>query len=159
MLPVRRLPTHPTGRSLIRYFAITVAAITVAVLATSALADKAPPTSQHLTAQAAAFRVKVYAKEPCLAHIIDVEDPSWDPTISYHGGHNINDSYGLGQGDPGTKTARYTYTVGRHRAGDPVGPGWSTGLVPELAWMRNYSIGRYGSECDAWDFRRWHGSY
>lgn len=88
-----------------------------------------------------------------------MEDPSWDPTISYGGRHDINDSYGLGQGNPGTKTVRYTYTVGRHRAGDPVGPGWATDRGAELAWMRNYAIGRYGSECGAWEYRRAHGSY
>lgn len=132
--------------------------LTVFVLARPAW-PAAPPTSHDLTPAAQAFRGRVYAKEPCLARIIDVEDPSWDPTISYGGGHNLNDSYGLGQGNPGTKTARYSYTVGRHRAGDQVGPGWSTDRVQELAWMRNYSIGRYGSECGAWDWRRTHGSY
>lgn len=105
------------------------------------------------------LRQLVYRTHPCLAAIIDVEDPSWDPTISYGGGHNVNDSYGLGQANPGTKTARYSYTNSGHRAGELTGPNWRTSVWVQLRWASNYAIGRYGSECLALSYRRAHGSY
>lgn len=102
----------------------------------------------------------MYRREPCLAKIIDVEDPSWDPTVDYGGGHgNTTESYGLPQGNPGTKMARYAYTVGKHRPGDLTSSDWATNPLTQIAWMRNYAIGKYGSECGAWDYRRRNGSY
>lgn len=146
MLPVRRLPTNPTGRSLIRYFAITVAAITVAVLAASALADAAPPTSYKLTAAAKRLRAATYATEPCLARIIDREDGWWDPTVDYGGGHgNVNESYGLPQADPGWKMAS-------------AGADWRTNPLTQLRWMRRY-VARFGGECGALGYWNAHGSY
>lgn len=158
-MPKRRGHVNEERNGILRCLTTLVATLSLFIFAPPALSNLAPPTAQKLTAAALAFRTRVYAREPCLARIIDVEDPTWDPTVSFGGGHDINNSYGLGQGNPGTKTARFSYTVGRHRAGDPVGPGWATDRVQELAWMRNYAIGRYGSECGALEYRLAHGSY
>lgn len=79
-----------------------------------------------------------------MAANVDVEDPQWDPTVSYGGGHNVNDSYGLGQANPGTKMAAY-------------GAAWRTSATVQMRWMAAYATGRYGSECSALAFRRAHG--
>lgn len=105
------------------------------------------------------LRTLVYRTHPCLAAIIDVEDPSWDPTVSWHGGHNVNDSYGLPQGNPGTKMARYGYTNSGHKAGDPVVGDWRRNPWVQLRWMQNYAVGRFGSECLARDSRMRNGTY
>ena len=106
------------------------------------------------------LRELVYRTHPCLAQIIDWEHSGWDPTVDYGGGHgNTRESYGLPQGNPGSKMARYSYTNSGHKAGDPTGPDWATNPWTQLRWMINYSIGRYGSECLARDYRRAHGSY
>ncbi len=91
------------------------------------------------------LRALVERVHPCLAGIIDVEDPSWDPTVDYGGGHgNVYESYGLGQANPGTKMASY-------------GADWRTNPWTQLRWMVAYADGRYGSECGALGFRRAHG--
>lgn len=90
------------------------------------------------------LRALVYRSHPCLARIIDREDPSWDPTVSYGGGHNVNDSYGLGQANPGTKMARF-------------GADWRTNPWTQLRWTISYAVGRYGSECAALAFWLRHG--
>lgn len=87
----------------------------------------------------------------CLARIVDREDSRWDPTISWGGGHKVTDSYGLGQADPGTKTAVYTYTFGIHHAGEATGAAWATSMTIQWSWSWNYAGGRYGSPCAAWD--------
>lgn len=154
------MAAYPTSRRLvIRALAVIPAALTILVLVSPAR-PAAPPTSHHLTPAARAFRERVYAKEPCLARIIDVEDGDWDPTEDFGGGHgNTSESYGLPQGNPGSKMAFYSYTVGRHRPGDRTGPDWATSMVTQLAWMRNYAIGKFGSECGALSYRLAHGSY
>jgi len=92
----------------------------------------------------ASVRAAINRAHPCLARIIDREDPSWDPTISWHGGHDVNNSYGLGQANPGTKMA-------------PYGRDWRTNPWTQVRWMRAYAVGRYGSECGALAF--WQRNY
>lgn len=99
----------------------------------------------HLTP--AQLRAVVYRSHPCLAHIVDVEDGRWDPTVNYGGGHgNVNESYGLGQANPGTKMAKY-------------GRDWRTNAWTQLRWMHAYAVSHYGSECGAWAWRRTHYSW
>jgi hypothetical protein len=81
-----------------------------------------------------------------LAHIIDHEDGRWDPTISFGGGHNVYDSYGLGQANPGTKMASF-------------GRDWRTNPWTQLKWMESYARSRYGGECPAWAFWQRHGEW
>jgi hypothetical protein len=90
----------------------------------------------------ARLRALVYRSHPCLARIIDREDRSWDPTVSFGGGHNVHDSYGLGQANPGTKMAAF-------------GRDWRTNPWTQLRWMESYAA-RYGGECAAWAFWRTH---
>ena len=92
------------------------------------------------------MRAAITRAHPCLARIIDREDPSWDPTISWHGGHNVNDSYGLGQANPGTKMA-------------PFGKAWRTSPWVQLRWMVAYAVARYHSECGAWAFWQRNGEW
>jgi hypothetical protein len=109
------------------------------------LAKAAPPTTHHLTPAATLFRVETYRAHPCLAHIIDHEDGTWDPTIDYGGGHgDVEQSYGLVQADPGTKMA----STGRD---------WRTSRATQLRWALAYARSRYGSECGAWNF--WHAHW
>lgn len=77
---------------------------------------------------------------------MDHENRRWDPTISFGGGHNVTDSYGLGQANPGTKMR-------------PYGKDWRTNGVTQLRWMRAYVNGRYGSSCAAWRFWQTHRWY
>lgn len=88
------------------------------------------------------LRALIYRTHPCLAHIVDHEDGRWDPTISFGGGHNVNDSYGLGQANPGTKMASF-------------GRQWRTNPWVQLRWMRAYAR-KYGGECGAWAFWQAH---
>lgn len=89
------------------------------------------------------LRTLVYRTHPCLAQIIDREDPRWDPTVSYGGGHNIYDSYGLVQANPGTKMVS-------------AGADWRTNPWTQIRWGIGYANGRYGSECGALAFWRAH---
>ena len=73
-----------------------------------------------------------------------MEDPTWDPTASWNGGHDPHDSYGLGQANPGSKMARF-------------GRDWRTNPWTQIRWMRAYAISRYGGECAAAAFRLQHG--
>lgn len=99
-----------------------------------------------MTPGSAKLRERLYATEPCLAHIIDWEDPSWDPTVDYGGGHgNTSESYGLPQANPGTKMA-------------VAGPRWRTDPFTQLRWMRRY-VKKYGGPCQAWAYRQTHVSY
>ena len=91
------------------------------------------PTGQKL-------RALVYKTDACLGHIIDHETGgTWDPTISYGFKHNPNDSYGLGQANPGRKMERF-------------GRDWLTNPFVQLDWARDYARSRYGSTCSAWSF-------
>lgn len=94
----------------------------------------------------AQLRAYVYRVDPCLATIIDAEDPAWSPTAGYHGSHSTAGSYGLPQADPGTKMAS-------------AGPNWRTSATTQLAWARAYVNARYGGSCAALVFRRGHGYY
>lgn len=79
-----------------------------------------------------------------MARIIDREDGRWDPTISFGGGHNTKDSYGLVQANPGTKMAS-------------AGADWRTNPWTQLRWGIGYANARYGSECGALTFWLGHG--
>ena len=86
--------------------------------------------------------------------VVDVEGGRWQATESYGGSYgNTEESYGLPQADPGTKMAYWPYTVGHERAGTPTPGDWATNPWTQLAWARNYAIGRYGSVCAAWQYR------
>lgn len=126
-----------------RWLALLTASLTVAVLARPAYPAPMPPPRAHLTTEATVFRAATWRTDPCLVPIIDHEDPSWDPTISYGGGHNVNDSYGLGQANPGTKMASF-------------GADWATSRSTQLRWARAYAVARYGSECAAWGYWQAH---
>lgn len=126
--------------------AVIPAVLTVLVLALPSH-GAVPPTSHRLTPGARALRERVYATDSCLAAIVDVEDPSWDPTVSFGGRHfDTSVSYGLPQADPGSKMVS-------------AGRGWETDPFVQLRWMRRYVIGRYGSSCAAWAWRQSHGWY
>lgn len=107
-------------------------------------AASAPPTAHHLTRGQARLRDATYRTHPCLARIVDVEDPQWDPTISFGGRHDPGSSYGLPQANPGTKMV----TAGRD---------WLTNPWTQLRWAGDYARARYGSECAAWAYRSSHG--
>lgn len=96
------------------------------------------------------LRAETMRNDPCLVAIVDAEDPPWEPTRDFGGGHgDTSESYGLPQANPGTRLARYAYTVGAHRAGDLTAPDWRTNGRVQLAWAVNYAVGRYGSTCAA----------
>lgn len=84
----------------------------------------------------------------CLATIIEWETAgTWDPTISYGGGHgNTSVAYGLPQAYPGTKMAS-------------AGPDWRTNPKTQIRWMIRYATDRYGSPCGAYVNRRDKGTY
>ncbi len=91
------------------------------------------------------LRAQTYRTDPCLAWIVDREDPTWDPTIDFGGGHgNTGQSYGLVQANPGTKMAS-------------AGPDWRTNPVTQLRWAREYARARYGGTCAARWFWQSHG--
>lgn len=125
------------------FIALTAAAAAAAILAApnSSLAGKHYP---NLTPTQ--LRAYVYRTDPCLAHIIDHEDGRWDPTINYSGGHgDVNESYGLGQANPGTKMAAY-------------GRDWRTNPWTQLRWARAYAR-KFGGTCGAWSWWQGHGSW
>ena len=99
-----------------------------AVLAASSAASLHHP--HHLTPTR--LRLLVYRTHPCLAHIIDHEDGTWQPTRVGLGG-----SYGLPQAQPGAKMAS-------------AGPDWRTNPWTQIRWALQYARARYGSECAAW---------
>lgn len=109
----------------------------------------------------ARLRSWAYQHNPCLATLIgSYENSTFDPTLSYGGGHgDTSVAYGVPQALPGTKLARYSYTVGRHHAGEYTGRTWRTNGWLQWKWAVNYAVGRYGSTCKALAFRRAHGWY
>lgn len=112
----------------------------VALLATALAAAWVP---HQASGKPRSFRAYVERAHPCLARIIDVEG-DWDPTVDYGGGHgDVDESYGIGQANPGRKMA-------------PYGRDWRTSPWTQLRWMVDYAR-RYGSECDALAFRRANG--
>ncbi len=80
---------------------------------------------------------------PCLAWIIDREDPSWSPTQWNTAGSG---AYGLPQALPGYKMAS-------------AGADWRTNPYTQIRWMRGYVVGRYGSCEAAKAYWLAHGSY
>jgi hypothetical protein len=84
---------------------------------------------------------------PCLAAIVDRENPPWDPTLDYGFGHgNVREAYGLPQALPGWKMRS-------------AGADWRTNPVTQLRWMAGYVTRRYGGPCQALAFHRRHGWY
>lgn len=71
---------------------------------------------------------------PCLAAIIDREDPSWSPTQWNTTGSG---AYGLPQALPDSKMAS-------------AGPHWATDPYTQIRWAHGYAVERYGSDCAAW---------
>lgn len=77
----------------------------------------------------------------CLARIVSKENTRWITTLDYGGGHgNVYEAYGIPQSNPGTKMATH-------------GPDWRTNPITQIRWMEDYTIGRYGSPCQAMAFR------
>lgn len=105
----------------------TIATIVAAsMLAVPAYAATASPSRQALRAFAG----------PCLAGVIDIEDPSWDP-----GRWNTSGSgaFGLGQARPYTKMPRAAWPRSRGGQENP----WV-----QIRWMRGY-VARWGGACGA----------
>ncbi len=107
------------------------------MLAAASLAVAAPVNAM----KPAKLRALIYRTHPCLAHIVDHEDGTWEPTRYGAGG-----SYGLPQAQPGSKMAS-------------AGADWRTNPWTQLRWMIGYVRGRYGSECSAWAFWQAHSWY
>lgn len=109
------------------------------------------PHAHPIPQNGAPLRAYVYRTDPYMAHIIDGEDPCWDPTVSFHGcvsmgrsdRHDVTQSYGLCQADPGTKM-------------ESAGHDWRTNPVTQLRWCDQYAVSRYGSEAAAWVFWQQH---
>lgn len=84
---------------------------------------------------------------PCLAAIIDKENPRWDPTQDYgFGNGNVYEAYGLPMAKPGTKMRS-------------AGADWRTNPRTQIRWMIGYVNARYGGACAAWEFwkrNRWY---
>jgi hypothetical protein len=96
-------------------------------------------------------RTLVWRSDPCLAQIVDRENPPWEPTLynggsRWRGGPMLRRSYGLPQALPPSKMA----SAGRD---------WRTNPWTQLRWMRGYVNGRYGGSCKALAFWRTNGWY
>jgi hypothetical protein len=98
------------------------------------------------------LRNQVYRTDPCLARIIDRENPLWEPTLYngftyWHPGDPPSSrSYGLPQAQPPEKMAS-------------AGADWRPNPWTQLAWMRSYVKARYGSACAALAFWLRHRYY
>lgn len=68
----------------------------------------------------------------CLSILIDREGSNWDP----HATNPETGAYGVPQALPGSKMAA-------------AGPDWQHNVWTQIAWMRSYIAGRYGSTCAA----------
>ena len=110
--------------------------IALVVLAVLALAG---PAFSH-TPRGDSIRGRVH---PCLAQIVDRENPSWDPTVYNRQGSG---AYGLPQALPGHKMAS-------------AGADWRTNPYTQLRWMLRYVNERYGGPCEALAFWRAHRWY
>ena len=80
---------------------------------------------------------------PCLAEIVDRENPGWEPTRYNRQGSG---AYGLPQALPGSKMAS-------------AGADWRTNPMTQLRWMRGYVDARYGGPCEAlafWKRNHWY---
>ena len=95
------------------------------------------------TANAASYRHLRNHVHPCLAEIIDRENPSWNPTVYNRQGSG---AYGLPQALPGSKMRS-------------AGADWRTNPWTQIRWMRSYVIERYGGYCEALAFWRAHRWY
>lgn len=80
---------------------------------------------------------------PCLAAIIDHENPGWDPRKWNTAGSG---AYGLPQALPASKMRT-------------AGHDWRTNPYTQIRWMRGYVRSRYGSECSALHYWLTHKSY
>ena len=97
-----------------------------------------PPASGH-----SLLRSELYRTDPCLAQIIDRENPSWNPRQ-----YNLQGSgaYGLPQALPGWKM-------------QSAGADWRTNPYTQLRWAAQYCRQRYGGSCAAWAFWQRHHYY
>jgi hypothetical protein len=55
-------------------------------------------------------------------------------------------AYGIPQALPGSKMASF-------------GADWRTNPATQIRWGLDYVNTRYGTPCQAWSFKRWHGWY
>lgn len=85
---------------------------------------------------------RVYAG-PCLAAIIDREDPGWSPTQWNTRGSG---AYGLPQARPASKMA-------------VAGADWATNPYTQIRWAHMYAVERYGSDCQAWAWWQGHSQW
>lgn len=92
-----------------------------------------------ITAQASVAHNGINARwlrpkiHPCLAKLIDRENPDWNPTAYNRQGSG---AYGLPQALPGSKMASE-------------GDDWRTNPVTQIRWMLKYVNARYGGACNA----------
>lgn len=101
----------------------------------------------HASVLPLGFREYVNLKHPCLARIIDRENPPWIVDLDYGFGRgNVSEAYGIPQANPGTKMRS-------------AGPDWRLNPWTQLRWMRGYVAGRYGGECQALAFHNARGEY
>lgn len=110
------------------------------IVAAFALAVPAHATTSHTT-----MTLRAYAG-PCLAAIIDVEDPTWDSgRWNAHG----SGAFGLGQAKPYTKMPKAAWPKRYGGREDP---------FAQIRWMRVY-VGRWGGCWGALAHERAHGWY
>jgi hypothetical protein len=76
----------------------------------------------------------------CFNNII-IRESNWSVTAA-----NPSGAYGIPQALPGSKMAS-------------VADDWRTNPVTQITWGIQYMNSRYGSPCQAWDFKRSHGWY
>jgi hypothetical protein len=93
------------------------------------------------------FREYVNLRHPCLARIIDRENPPWIVDLDYGFGRgNVDEAYGIPQARPGTKMRS-------------AGADWRLNPWTQLRWMIGYANGRYGGECEALGHHNRNGWY
>ena len=108
---------------------------------TAAAAILAIPAAAH---SASDHRSKLRKTvHPCLAKIIDRENPGWDPRVWNRQGSG---AYGLPQALPASKMA----SAGRD---------WRTNPKTQIRWMIRYVNSRYGGACQALAYHNRHGWY
>lgn len=91
---------------------------------------------QRIAFSPTVVRAWVLRYHPCLDRIIQLENKSYDPTLSFGGGHgNTSIPYGIPQANPGTKMSS-------------AGADWATNPYTQLKWMIGY-VGGPSRECAA----------
>lgn len=101
----------------------------------------------HASVLPLGFRAYVNLRHPCLARIIDRENPPWIVDLDYGFGRgNVYEAYGIPQARPGTKMKS-------------AGKDWRLNPWTQLRWMIRYTHGRYGGECEALGHHNRNGWY